>query len=1188
MIRTISKALFIILLGTSATSSVYAQTIHFRTGDVLVEKTNDLVFNTTGAELQSGLAYRLLTFEKLPTAEHQKAIGAVGMELLEYIPQNTYLTKIPVTVGAATLSELGVIQVLPLSVEHKMSVELQALTFEPHQPNEAKEVYFQLFEPKLETLTDFIETINRFDAVTGLGHAVIPLKDVRAFASVVNVKYVEAEPPVGEPESDDGRNLHRSNGIDVDYLGGRAYDGSGVNVAVNDDGFVLIHIDFTGRVEQSEVAGDFEGTHGDGVAGIIGAAGNLNPRNRGMATGSRMFIRQYDSEMPGTVELLTDSNVVIFNSSYSNGCNAGYTTTTKLVDQEQFEYPSLMQVFSAGNSNNQDCDYGAGDQWGNITGGHKAGKNVIATANLHANDSITGSSSRGPASDGRIKPDISAHGTNHVSNLPDNEYEPFGGTSAAAPGIAGVLAQLYQAYREIYLEEVPAALLKCILLNTASDLGNIGPDFTHGWGKVNASRALRVLEEGRFATGTITSAQAIAIAVQVPAGVKLGKVMVYWPDKEGSVIAANALVNDLDITIEDPTQNIHFPYVLDHTPLVSALQAPATQGEDHLNNMEQVPLFNPTSGTYVLNITPTTVPFGDVTYYVCYEFLTDDVDLTYPLGGEGWEPGTTERIHWDAYGTDDDFDVDISFDNGGNWQNVATVPATERFVSYNVPANVSSQVKVRVSKGSFSDESDTTFSIMGVPQNLEISNVCHDEPNYIFRLTWDAVDGADAYDVFVLGDEYMDSTTTETTTFSSLTLPSNEISWLSVRARNTNDAVGKRSIAIPFGWNPQEETCVRICSNETDVGITSLLSPASTGFNCNDETLPVTVVLENRGDATQSNFQVVYQMNGQLVTETVTATIPVGGELTYTFAQDIQVPAIEGQHAFTVWTELAADGTSCNDTIMREINFVDNVAALPISEDFQGTFFPPSSSTIINPDNLHTWQPVTVTGISGSTTRAMYVNNWEYAAGGQHDYFRFPVLNIGEALSAKLYFDVAYRPYTTESYNDTLQIEVSTDCGVTFQPVYQKDRHTLSTGAPITGSFAPIMSEWRTDTVDLSEFIGEEIMLQFVNIAGYGNKLYIDNINVNGSYVGIEEIDNFDFVIYPVPTTDKVMMTIPSALSSDLTITVLDLLGRPMLVDTWLDGIQKKEISLNGLANGQYFVQLRGKQIKSTKKIAKL
>ena len=62
----------------------------------------------------------------------------------------------------------------------------------------------------------------------------------------------------------------------------------------------------------------------------------------------------------------------------------------------------------------------------------------------------------------------------------------------ACPGISGVLAQLYQAYKEINSStNPPSALMKCILLNTADDLGNPGPDFQHGWGVVNALRAVK-------------------------------------------------------------------------------------------------------------------------------------------------------------------------------------------------------------------------------------------------------------------------------------------------------------------------------------------------------------------------------------------------------------------------------------------------------------------------------------------------------------------------------------------------------------------------------------------------------------------------------------------------------------------------------------------------------------------------
>jgi subtilase family serine protease len=103
-------------------------------------------------------------------------------------------------------------------------------------------------------------------------------------------------------------------------------------------------------------------------------------------------------------------------------------------------------------------------------------KNAIATANLLQDGTLDNTSSRGPAYDGRLKPDISANGNSHESTDPNNGYQVFGGTSGAAPGIAGCLAQLTQAYKLMNSGAEPvSALLKGIILNTANDLGNVGP-----------------------------------------------------------------------------------------------------------------------------------------------------------------------------------------------------------------------------------------------------------------------------------------------------------------------------------------------------------------------------------------------------------------------------------------------------------------------------------------------------------------------------------------------------------------------------------------------------------------------------------------------------------------------------------------------------------------------------------------
>ena len=56
----------------------------------------------------------------------------------------------------------------------------------------------------------------------------------------------------------------------------------------------------------------------------------------------------------------------------------------------------------------------------------------------------------------------------------------------SAPAVAGGLALLYEKYRLQNSGANPkSGLMKALICNGGSDLGNTGPDFTYGFGRMN-------------------------------------------------------------------------------------------------------------------------------------------------------------------------------------------------------------------------------------------------------------------------------------------------------------------------------------------------------------------------------------------------------------------------------------------------------------------------------------------------------------------------------------------------------------------------------------------------------------------------------------------------------------------------------------------------------------------------------
>ncbi|MBL7923756.1 MAG: S8 family serine peptidase [Bacteroidia bacterium] len=925
-----------VLLGFSTVFAQQDNRLYLQSGTVQTEANlESFISSAVPADVFSGYYYRFLQFNSLPTNDQKAAMAKSGLVLMDYLPKNTFMTAIPVRYDRAQLAGFGVRSVIRQEQVHKISRNIIG-GFQDWAIREKGTVDLNVQYQGNITLPAALAAAARQGQI--LSHQaqnrIITLRvsdfSLMTLAAEPWVFFINTIAAPSEKDDTKGRSLHRTNVISSDFVTGRHYDGSGVTVAIADDGFVGPHIDFTGRI--TNFATGTGSTHGDMTSGICVGAGNLNPTMRGMASGSYLYTFNIGAypQVVDAVANFSNYGIVIASTSYSQGCNE-YTSDTQFGDQLLYENPQLQFVFSAGNNGSGNCGYGAGASWGNITGGYKQGKNVVACGNLDALEVLDPSSSRGPSSDGRIKPDICSNGRDQMSTDENNTYQVGGGTSAASPGVAGIFAQLYQAYKELTgAPNPPAALIKASLLNTAEDIGNPGPDFIYGWGRVNALRALRTLEDNRYLTDSLTQGVTNTHSITVPAGTSQVRVMVYWSDPGGTPAAAPALVNNINMSVADPSSTSWNPWILDPTPNVTSLSTPAVRGVDSLNNMEQVTLDNPAAGTYTVSINGYAIPSSGQRYYLVWEFRSEELTMTYPNGGEGFVPGETEVLRWDGQRNLGSYALEYTSDNGATWNVIsASVPQSLQQYSWTVPTAISGAVKVRVSRNGFSDESDTSLAIIGVPSGITVDWACPDS----IRLIWNPVTGAAGYTAYMLGPEYMDPVGTSTTNsiVISGTNP-NQAYWFSISAITADGNNGRRANAI------YKAPGTFSCPLAIDAQVTAVASPGNgTLQDCHDNsTVPVGILLENRGQNPISNIPVNYSLNGgAAVNETYTGTIAPGGSQLFTFVNTIDL-SLAGTYTLQVWASYPGDLNIYNDTAASVTTVIGGtLATLPFIEDFE-------------------------------------------------------------------------------------------------------------------------------------------------------------------------------------------------------------------------------------------------------------
>ena len=560
----------------------------------------------------------------------------------------------------------------------------------------------------------------------------IPAASIPALAGEEDVLWIEEGPmPLG-PTNDGVRQLLHADPLNVAPYGVNGLDGTGVRVFVFDVGRVKATHDYfkppAGRVTGIDAtAVEDHSTH---VAGTVGgdddSVAPASSHGRGVAPGTSIISAGFeqvagtmlfwdnagDIEADYTLARQTHHADVATNSLGSNAASNGYDCAR---EGDYGVASALLDGIVRGDNapvggpvlvtwaNGNERDGGVSGERGRCgsnyatTAPPSCAKNPLQVGALSTDGgAMTIFSSWGPCDDGRMKPIVAAGGceTGRKFNSDGGIFSALAGsdsadgvlcgTSMATPAVAGVAALFIEEWRALGFGGANArplpALFKAMVIHTARDLGTDGPDYSYGYGNVEAKALIDLLDAGdplasgnlpAFGTDSVGNGVQDDYTFVVPAGLGELRASLAWDDKAAAAFAATALVNDLDLTLIAPDSNVHRAWVLN--PAAGNRQNPATQGTNTRDNQEQVVVQNPAAGTWTVRVRGTTVPNGPQTYGLAVSSLPVNVgggcsNLIINSGFEtdttGWTLGDATRVAAPAAGHGS-FSLEIG-DGGGS------------------------------------------------------------------------------------------------------------------------------------------------------------------------------------------------------------------------------------------------------------------------------------------------------------------------------------------------------------------------------------------------------------------------------------------------------------------------------------------------------------------------------------------
>ncbi|MBX3378261.1 MAG: S8 family serine peptidase [Phycisphaeraceae bacterium] len=582
-----------------------------------------------------------------PLPEFRAGIEAAGGKVVRYLPENSLAVRMAPGV-AAKVRELPFIRWVgayhpAYKVDPKVLLEVTG-----SGDAAAARYSIECFERGMGDQGRVADAILAMGGIVDIHtpdqfrmEATLTPAQVAAVAQLNEVNWIE---PWGGPAQYDMNNVRAVGGANYieTTLG---FTGQGVRGEVFDSELRNTHTEFTliTPVAHSPTFDPGDVAHGTSSYSVVFARG-ADPLARGILPNAEegYFYDDGASTQFGGAQTRLAANQQLVNPALAFQCvfqtssvGSARTTTYTAISAEVDDYLFITRLLSTQSQSN--AGWFTGEPLNNSRPQAWA-KNIVSVgAVYHFNDtdatndrwisanascsSPSGSVSSGPASDGRIKPDLCFYNDciRAATKTNDTAMTEFGGTSSATPMTAGHFGLFFQMWHEgvwkgrggqstVFASRAAMTTAKAALINTATQYnwlgGGANGDITRvrqGWGRPN----LQTLYDRRNETFIVDEEHALAplatrsYTVLVPPGQPSLNVTMCYADPQGNpAVQATHRVNDLSLRVVDPGGTVYWG----NNGLSAALTSTSGGVSNTKDTVENVFIANPLAGVWRIEV----------------------------------------------------------------------------------------------------------------------------------------------------------------------------------------------------------------------------------------------------------------------------------------------------------------------------------------------------------------------------------------------------------------------------------------------------------------------------------------------------------------------------------------------------------------------------------------------------------